>query len=182
MKQFFRCFGPNIRMTKWPFFIVLLWPGAKGSRPPPPPGLKRFCLGCVCFCLGLLSLPALTAPFRTIDFPWNGFIFDFQTSRYHHFNRNFEPDPFLRSRRSQNGQNRAKNAFVDKKLIFLVWNGSTNALLIIFRAVSWLLDLKNGSGSKLYTGKWYSEVWKRKIKLFHDPGKSRPRTWDAGKT
>ena len=33
-----------------------------------------------------------------------------------------------------------------------------------------LLDLKNGTGSKFYTGKWYSEVWKRKIKLFHDPG------------
>ena len=31
-----------------------------------------------------------------------------------------------------------------------------------------LLDLKNESGSKFYTGKWYSEVWKRKIKLFHE--------------
>ena len=31
-----------------------------------------------------------------------------------------------------------------------------------------LLDLKNGTGSKFYTGKWYSEVWKRKIKLFHE--------------
>ena len=30
-----------------------------------------------------------------------------------------------------------------------------------------LLDLKNGSGSKFYTRKWYSEVWKRKIKLFY---------------
>ena len=30
-----------------------------------------------------------------------------------------------------------------------------------------LLDLKNGSGSKFYAGKWYREVWKPKIELFH---------------
>ena len=37
------------------FFIVLLWPGAKGSRPTHLPGLKPFCLGCCVFCLGLVS-------------------------------------------------------------------------------------------------------------------------------
>ena len=31
-----------------------------------------------------------------------------------------------------------------------------------------LLDLKNGSGSKFYAGKWYREVWKPKINLFRD--------------
>ena len=30
-----------------------------------------------------------------------------------------------------------------------------------------LLDLKNGSGSRFYSGKWYP-IWKPKIKLFHD--------------
>ena len=31
-----------------------------------------------------------------------------------------------------------------------------------------LLDLKNGSGSKFRLKWWYREVWKPKIKLFHD--------------
>ena len=31
-----------------------------------------------------------------------------------------------------------------------------------------LLDLKNASGSRFYTGKWYPEVWKPKIKIFRD--------------
>ena len=48
----------------------------------------------------------------------NGFIFDFQTSQQYHSTRNFEPDPFLRSRRSQIDQNRPKTAFFIKKSIF----------------------------------------------------------------
>ena len=47
---------------------------------------------------------------------------------------------------------------------------SKNFDFVLFRLFLDLLDLKNGTGSKFYTGKWYSEVWKRKIKLFHDPG------------
>ena len=31
-----------------------------------------------------------------------------------------------------------------------------------------ILSLKNGSGSKFYTGKWYREVCSSKLKLFHD--------------
>ena len=33
--------------------------------------------------------------------------------------QNFEPDPFLRSRRPQNDQNRSKTVFFNKKLIFV---------------------------------------------------------------
>ena len=49
----------------------------------------------------------------------NSLVLGFQTSQYHHFNWNFEPDPFFRSRRLQNGQNRPETAFFNKKLIFV---------------------------------------------------------------
>ena len=41
------------------------------------------------------------------------------TWNWHHSMRNFEPDPFMRSRRSRNGQNKHKTAFSNKKLIFV---------------------------------------------------------------
>ena len=42
------------------------------------------------------------------DLPRNVFILWILTYFYHFQNRNFEPDPFLRSWRSENGQNRSK--------------------------------------------------------------------------
>ena len=43
-----------------------------------------------------------------------------------------------------------------------------NVVLSLFWSFLDLLDVKNGSGSKFYTGKWYREVWKPKINLFRD--------------
>ena len=42
-----------------------------------------------------------------------------------------------------------------------------NFVLGLFWSFLDLLDLKNGSGSKFYAGKWYREVWKLKIMPFH---------------
>ena len=42
-----------------------------------------------------------------------------------------------------------------------------NAVLGLFWSFLDLLHLKNGSGSKFYAGKWYREVWKPKITVFH---------------
>ena len=52
-------------------------------------------------------------------FSWNSLILGFQTSRYHHFERNFELDQILMSRSSRNDQNRPKTAFFNKKSIFV---------------------------------------------------------------
>ena len=52
------------------------------------------------------------------DLSGNSFNFDLQTSRRVYPMQNFEPDPFLRSRRSRNGQNRAKTQFFAKKYVF----------------------------------------------------------------
>ena len=41
-----------------------------------------------------------------------------------------------------------------------------SAVLGLFCSFLDLLDLKNGSGSKFYAGKWYREVWKPKINAF----------------
>ena len=43
-----------------------------------------------------------------------------------------------------------------------------NTILSVFWSFLDVLDLKNGSGSKFYAGKWYREVWKPKINLFRD--------------
>ena len=43
-----------------------------------------------------------------------------------------------------------------------------NLILDPFWSFLDLLDVKNGSGSKFYAGKWYQEVWKPKINLFRD--------------
>ena len=50
---------------------------------------------------------------------WNHFNFELRTSRNRHSTRNFEPDPFLRSRRSRNAQNWPESAFFNKKCIFV---------------------------------------------------------------
>ena len=41
-----------------------------------------------------------------------------------------------------------------------------NAVLGPFWSFLDLLDLKNGSGSKFYAGKWYRDVWRTKINPF----------------
>jgi hypothetical protein len=43
-----------------------------------------------------------------------------------------------------------------------------NVVLGLFWSFLELLDLKIGSRSKFYTGKWYREVWRTKISPFRD--------------
>ena len=43
-----------------------------------------------------------------------------------------------------------------------------NMFVDLFWSFLDLLDLKNGSGSKFYAGKWYREVWKPKFKQFYE--------------
>ena len=109
----------TVRMLGDRFLIVLLWPGAKGSRPTHLPGLKAFCLG-VLFSVWAKVRRARHPPtLWTIHFSWNGLIFVVQTSGYHQNDRNFEPDPFLRSRRSEMNQKWHKTTFFNKKSIFV---------------------------------------------------------------
>ena len=49
-----------------------------------------------------------------------------------------------------------------RKSTFFMKNGT----LVLFWSFLDLLDLKNGSGSKFYTGKWYRDLWKPKFNSF----------------
>ena len=143
----------------------------------------------------------------TTDLSQNSFNFDLQTSHQVYPTQNFEPDPFLTSRRSRNDQNWPKILFSIKAdfrggqplpvcsglittmamAVAVIRPGYSyrgqpprksfffmkNAGLGLFWSFLDLLDLKNGSGSKFRVEWWYQEVWKSKLKLFHDKSLKR---------
>ena len=63
----------------------------------------------------------------------------------------------IRPEHAYRGRPPRKSTFYAKKII-----------LDLFWSFLDLLDLKNGSGSKFYAGKWYREVWRSKFKLFYE--------------
>ena len=93
--------------------------GQQGPDLPTYLAWNHFVLGVLFFVWACFRRARHPPTIWTIDFSWNGLIFVVQTSRYHQNDRNFEPDPFLRSRRSKNGQNWPKTMFFNKKSIFV---------------------------------------------------------------
>ena len=79
---------------------------------------------CMCVCVRIYvscrkNLVTKMLSSCNTDLSRNSFNFILQTSRRVYPMQNFEPDPFLRSRRPQNDQNRPKNQFFNKKSIFV---------------------------------------------------------------